>query len=522
MTGVLVVAITKNSHSLLENYNILGRVTLEDFLYQPSSSFYKFLKSIKKSKFDGNDRIVFDNFIILPEDLVTHIHKILKDLDIPEFFIIIVTNQSTTVQNFSNIKCLLIENNSPSSDTKKKIIPLFNNNDFMCGYAWSGVYLMTDGSARVCCINSQSITKEDGTLYNIKHDSLEDMLHSQWMKDLRTKFRNNERADGCEICWRREDSGQESRRTTVPYVLENIYGDINWEGDGELMFLGGHLGNLCNLKCRICGPGSSSSIANEYLEQIPIKDRKSSDVYKILKDREWALDESFWQIVRDHASQIKNYELLGGEPFMIKQITDFLFFLINNHLSQDTMFYFSTNGTAYPKFLDLVSKFNRIEITFSIDNLNERFELERANANWVNVESNIDKLIALQTLSPNHLKLDVCVSVGIQNVFYLPELINWIRSKRFNSYFLNLVDIPEYYSITNLTDQAKQLVLHKLTTAGLDIDDKNKISGIIKLIESSKTSDGKEFCSATKRLDLLRNENFALTHPEIAKAMGYD
>lgn len=514
--------ITKNSHSLLESYNILGRVTLEDFLYKPSSSFYKFLKSIKKSEFDGNDRIVFDNFVILPEDLVTHIHKILKDLDIPEFFIVIVTNQLTTVQNFSNIKCLLIENDSPPIDAKKKIIPLFNNNDFMCGHAWAGVYLMTDGSARVCCNNSQPITKEDGTLYNIKNDSLEDMLHSQWMKDLRTKFRNNERADSCELCWRREDSGQDSRRTIAPYKLENVYGDIDWEDDGQLMFLGGHLGNLCNLKCRICGPGSSSSIANEYLEQLPIENRKSSKYYSILKDREWASDDSFWKIVKDHSTQIKNYELLGGEPFMIKQISEFLNFLVDNDISKDTIFYFSTNGTKYPKFLDYITKFNRIEITFSIDNMNERFELERCNAKWIEVESNIDKLISLQGSSSGHLKLDVCISVGIQNVFYLPELINWVKLKGFNSYFLNLVDIPEYYSITHLTEKAKQLVLDKLIHADIETEGKNKLAGIIKIIESSGISDGKEFCSVTKKLDLLRNENFTRTHTEIAKAMGYE
>lgn len=45
---------------------------------------------------------------------------------------------------------------------------------------------------------------------------------------------------------------------------------------------------------------------------------------------------------------------------------------------------------------------------------------------------------------------------------------------------------------------------------------------IIKIIESSGISDDKEFCSATKQFDLLRNENFALTHTEIAKAMGYE
>ena len=44
----------------------------------------------------------------------------------------------------------------------------------------------------------------------------------------------------------------------------------------------------------------------------------------------------------------------------------------------------------------------------------------------------------------------------------------------------------------------------------------------IKFIENGPTSDGTKFVREMKRLDARRNENFATTHPEIAKAMGYE
>ena len=41
-------------------------------------------------------------------------------------------------------------------------------------------------------------------------------------------------------------------------------------------------------------------------------------------------------------------------------------------------------------------------------------------------------------------------------------------------------------------------------------------------INRAMSTDGSMFCIKMKQLDKLRNENFAETHPEIAKAMNYD
>jgi hypothetical protein len=47
------------------------------------------------------------------------------------------------------------------------------------------------------------------------------------------------------------------------------------------------------------------------------------------------------------------------------------------------------------------------------------------------------------------------------------------------------------------------------------------INNLLTLIHTSGTSDGKEFCEFMKALDQKRNQDFAVTHPEMAQAMGY-
>ena len=507
MIGVLVVDITKNN---LNDYTILGSYRLEDLANQPSSSLYNFLHPLKKETFADNERIVFYNYQPINEEVLRHLQNTLKYLDISEFFVIIVTNQLATKDTLSTFNCQLVSYQ-----------PVFNNNNQMCAHAWTGIHIWPNGTASPCCDSNKRISKPDGTLYNIKTNEVDDILNSPWMDDLREEFRGGGKPDNCSNCWHREALGEESKRTAVPYRFENIYGNINWEQEGQLMFLGGHLGLLCNLKCRICSSEFSSSIADEELRLLPFNDRKTSKHYIRLRNADWVSDDKFWQYVKSNAHRIKSYEFLGGEPFMLKQNLEFLQFLIDNDLSKDTIFYFSTNGTQYPDILDRSTEFKRLELSISIDNIGQRFEYERYGASWGELNSNLTRIQAQRNRS-NNLKMYICTTVNIQNVLYLPEILYWIRTMKVDGFYLNLLQFPEYLAITNLTDTAKKLVLDRLSAASLTEQEQVHVSAVIKLIETSKGSDGQQFIQSMKHYDQIRNQNFAVTHTDIAKAMGYD
>ena len=503
----------------LKEYQVLDSCTLEGLYSKPSNALYEFLTPLKKESFADNEKIVFYNFSKINIDLLIHLQKTLTYLDIPEFFVLVVTNQKSTIEALSEIECKLVSYTEfPAAD---KIIPIFNNDDSMCAHAWVGIHLFPDGTAKPCCDSALTISKPDGIPYNIKQDTIDDILNSECMQEFRQAFRNKEKPISCNKCWQREDQGQESRRTITPYKIENIYGKINWEQEGELMYLGGHLGTLCNLKCRICSSNFSSSIANEYLSSISFNDKKDSQHYQNLKNSEWVFENTFWDYLKFNADKIKNYEFLGGEPFMLKQNLEFLKFLVDNNLSKDTIFYFSTNGTQYPNILDYSEHFKRLEIIFSIDNVGERFELERCNAIWSNVEYNLNRMIAQREKTKN-LSIDLCITVNIQNVLYLPEILYWVRTVNVDSFYINYVTDPKYLSITSLTEQGKHLVIDRLSNAEFIGKEKSEIAAIIGVIKNSCGSDGTEFIKEMKRFDQIRNQDFAKTHTDIAKAMGYD
>ena len=74
-----------------------------------------------------------------------------------------------------------------------------------------------------------------------------------------------------------------------------------------------------------------------------------------------------------------------------------------------------------------------------------------------------------------------------------------------------------------MTPRARDLVLNKLKTTFWTSDHyQREIDSIIKFIEAGPGSDGQEFLEKMRRTDKHRNQCFADTHPEIARAMGYE
>ena len=118
----------------------------------------------------------------------------------------------------------------------------------------------------------------------------------------------------------------------------------------------------------------------------------------------------------------------------------------------------------------------------------------------------------------------VLTTVSIQNVLDLPEIINWATSLNLTGFGLSILNYPGYLSIRSMTNSARSIAIDKLSEYRNGIDDVNirdYLDGVINVLQNSKACDGQEFCKEMKLLDDIRNQNFAATHPEIAKLMNY-
>ena len=139
-----------------------------------------------------------------------------------------------------------------------------------CPLPWVAVETTPNGESRVCCLSNTLITKDDGTPYNMMTDTLSDAFKSNYMKNLRQQFIDGKKPSTCQKCWSVEQAGGKSKRILARDSLEHrgVFDKIEYHKTDpkDIQFLDLKLGNICNLKCRICGSWSSSKWASESID----------------------------------------------------------------------------------------------------------------------------------------------------------------------------------------------------------------------------------------------------------------
>jgi len=397
----------------------------------------------------------------------------------------------------------------------------------ICMLPWISIETSPHGTARPCCLSREEIHDDDMNPYKLSETSLQDIYRSEYMQIMRRKFRNGEQPETCKLCWDEEAAGRDSKRIHSRVRLKHLYPLVDWSNDtpDQLWFVDLKLGNICNLKCRICGSWSSSKWAEEEMKYLPDHvDKKTHIAYQWLKSGAWPRQsELFWKNLRELLPNIKYFEFTGGEPWLIQEHWDLLKYAADNGYSKSIDIHYNTNATQdLGPHTQIWSEFGRVDIAFSIDNVEERFEYERYGADWAKANKIIDDVHFARSADTPNITTQLCFTINIQNVYYLDELLAWADTKPFNSIYFNMMHSPDHLSIQRMTPQAKELVLNKLKSifwGGKFYQ--QEIDKVIKFIENGAGSDGTEFLFKMQRTDKHRKQNFMDTHLEIAKAMGY-
>ena len=398
--------------------------------------------------------------------------------------------------------------------------------DTICMLPWISIETSPMGTVRPCCMAHDEITDEQGNKYNLNETDLETVYHSKYMQNLRQQFRAGEQPATCNRCWQEEAAGRDSKRINSKIRLKELYQQVDWANDDpdQLWFVDLKLGNICNLKCRICGSWSSSKWAEEELAYTPEVDKKSHIAYTWLRQGAWPRKtQTFWDNMRALLPDIRYFEFTGGEPWLIEEHWELLEFAVANGYGRNIDIHYNTNATQPPtRLVPLLTKLGRVDIAFSVDNVGPRFEYERYGARWDEANKIIDAVHGLQLSYPN-VTTQLCFTINIQNVYYLDELLTWADTKEFGSVYFNMLHSPEHMSVQHMTASARDLVLNKLKTDFWKLGCyQREIDGLIAFIENGPGSDGVAFRFKMKQTDEYRKQNFTDTHPEIARAMGYE
>jgi MoaA/NifB/PqqE/SkfB family radical SAM enzyme len=396
--------------------------------------------------------------------------------------------------------------------------------DKFCVLPWISLEASPVGTVRPCCLAEEEILDNNGNKFELSTADFKDIQNSEYMRELRTDFLMGQEPDTCRKCWAVEDAGGTSKRMHTLDRLKHINMGNSWAADPKpLMFLDLKLGNICNLKCRICGSWSSSQFATEELKFV--KDKKSSFHYQMLKAGAWPQENSqFWSQIDSCLNDIRYIEFTGGEPFLIQEHFDMLAGIVQRGIADQVEIHYNTNGTQFPEYAeDIWRHFKTVEIAFSIDDIGSRFEYQRTNARWDEVCANLDRFRDLKEIYSN-IRLQICTTVNVFNVYYLDHVATWIYNNResFDFVYWNILHEIWYFSISRLPNAVKTVLETHLKTVPVPTEYLSEFQRIIDFMKGGESSDGAAMLAAMRQLDQRRDQNLAAIMPEWAGIIGYE
>jgi hypothetical protein len=213
-------------------------------------------------------------------------------------------------------------------------------------------------------------------------------------------------------------------------------------------------------------------------------------------------------------------EFTGGEPFMIQEHFDLLQTLVEKGVAHQVEIHYNTNGTQWPKHAEAIwSHFRHVEIAFSIDDVGSRFEYQRTNAGWEEVQANLAKFVDMRARCPN-ISLQVCSTVNVFNVLYLETLAEWIDQQSFDFVYWNMLHDGPQFCIANLPESAKDLVEQRLRSAQFSSAHQQEIENIINFMRGRTGTDGADLKHSIAQLDQRRNQSLRAVAPELADALN--
>ena len=300
--------------------------------------------------------------------------------------------------------------------------------DTFCPLPWIGYSIRGDGHVRACCRATQGITgailsKEDGTPFKYD-DSIDESRNSKALKSIRLSIINRKWHSTCVRCMEECNSGlmgknyRDSVLWKEHFTEEDARESTRSDGSIDtskipLRHFDLRLGNICNLKCAMCGPVDSSGWYKDYEFVYGKKYRKLHDWYK---------NDGFWEELSKYKDSIKRVYIAGGEPLITYEHYDFLDKCIKGGYSKKMTIDYNTNLTVIPeKAIRIWENFDSVVFGVSVDGVGKVNDYIR----WPSKFSVLEKNLKLLDEAEANYRLWICYTVSVFNMLHLPEFVIW-------------------------------------------------------------------------------------------------
>ena len=395
----------------------------------------------------------------------------------------------------------------------------------LCILPWIHLHAFANGDVYPCCMADYNFK-----LGNSRNQTFTEIWNSQRMKELRVSMINDQQHSACDKCYNIENSGGTSMRQNMNTQFSHKFTNVDTtHPDGtvdkvDMTYMDIRFSNICNFKCRSCGPTFSSQWKDEW-EQL-----YTGGIWPRVTRVKNTLAE-VWEDIETWIDTVEQIYFAGGEPLIMDEHYKILEYLIANNKTDIGISYNTNMSTlVYKKHnvIDLWKHFKNIRIDASLDGYGKHAEYIRAGTDWNQVEKNIEYVRS----NCVNITFSISCTVSVYNAFHITDFFKYCIDKKFVDYpdniTINIVQFPELLNTQVLPMHLKNQVIEKVNKY-IHNDMPTYKSSVLKnnldmyknyLLERN-INKFDEFIGWTAKLDGIRNENVDNILPEI-KALTDD
>jgi len=323
--------------------------------------------------------------------------------------------------------------------------------DFRCAAPWRGLHINPRGDVKTCCAGDPNM------LGNLNDRSIQEILFSPLMQEIRQTLRRGEPHEYCSNCVKAERYGRSERdwhNSVSPEFDFSTAGDL--EHRPTLIDVRWNI--TCNLSCNYCGDKCSSRWAA--LKHIPFRSG-ARPYYEQVCD--------YLDLHREH---IREVALVGGEPLLLPENQRLL-----DVIPPDCVVTLITNlsvDLSRNRIFEKLQQRNQVGWSLSFDNVSERFEYVRHGGSWDLLLHNLD--LVQQLMRDQGHWGGIHAVYNIYNATRLQEFTQFARDRGLTILWQSLYQ-PECLDPTRLGDEIVDVArteIDRLLAADICLDNEQQ------------------------------------------------
>jgi len=402
-----------------------------------------------------------------------------------------------------------------------------------CMLPWVHMHAYPDGRVYPCCLADYW-----HPLGDLRKDSMITVWNQDEYRQLRKNMLTGVPSKQCTKCYEQEEMGFFSMR----YDANRNYGhhiaevektlDNGEHPEFNIRYWDVRFSNLCNFRCRTCGPIFSS---NWYNDHIKLYNAKPDVLGRPMNSVEYAgqHESDIWEQMQPHIPHLEQVYFAGGEPLIMKDHYLLLEKLIELGKTDVRLMYntnFSELQYKGKHVFEYWKHFTTVNVGASLDASGARAELMRKGTDWLQTVENRQRMI----LEVPHVDFYISATVSTLNVLHVLDFhrewsdLGLIKPKDFN---VNICQGPEWYRIDILPEYFKKQTVEPayrehlkwlMPNDSLQRATNGFSSAINFMLSKDNSSHWFRFITETEKLDQIRGESFWDTFTELSDLKNYE